>query len=197
MTNSDISDPLFRNAVQAIDEGNISLLQYLLESNPELISKRLESPTEGYFQFPYLLWFVADNPIRNERLPENIVDITRLLISFARKHATDSFQHQIDYTYGLVETGRIPRECGVQIELIDLLIDNGVKAGDAHGALAHGNIEAAKHIIGKSGNITLTAAVALDRMDDMKRLLPVQQWKTNRSPLWLQHFTGNQTFFHY
>lgn len=171
MKNSDITDPSFRDAVQAIDSGNISLLQSLLETNPQLVSKRLDTPSEGYFRHPYLLWFVANNPVRHERLPANIVDITALLIKFVRQHAKESFQEQIDYTFGLVETGRITRECGVQIGLIDLLIDNGVVPGNAQGALANGNIEAAKHIIERSGTITLTAAVCLDRMDDVKRLL--------------------------
>jgi hypothetical protein len=132
---------------------------------------RLDTPAEGYFEHPYLLWFVADNPIRHEKLPANIVDITRLLIRFVQQNAKESSQEQIDYTLGLVATGRIPRECGVQIDLIDLLIDKGAVPGDGHGALAHGNIEAAKRIIERNGKITLTAAICLNRIDDVKRLL--------------------------
>jgi hypothetical protein len=170
--NSDITDPLFREAVEAIDAGNLPLLQHLLETNPQLVRKRLDYPTKGYFKNPYLLWFIADNPIRHEKLPANIDEITGLLIKFARQNAQESFQEQIDYTFDLVQTGRVPRDCGVQIDLIDLLIDNGATAGNAHGALTNGNIEAAKRIIERSGKLTLTAAICLDRMDDMKRLLP-------------------------
>src|SRR5678815_5637624 len=122
MNNSDIADPLFREAIEAIDAGDVPSLQHLLKTNPQLISKRLDSPDEGYFKHPYLLWFVADNPIRQKKLPANIVDITRILIDAVRTNATDSFQQQIDYTLGLVATGRIPRESGVQNEWIDLLI---------------------------------------------------------------------------
>ena len=191
METSDITDPLFREAVDAIDNGNITLLQHLLETNPQLITKRLDTPAEGYFKHPYLLWFVADNPIRNEKLPANIVEITSLLISFARQYAKESFQDQINYTFGLVETGRVPRECGVQIDLIDLLIDNGVGPGNGQGALAHGNIEAAKHIIEKSGTITLTAAVCLDRMDDVKRLLTEATIDEKQVALMAGSFYGN------
>ena len=191
MTNSDIIDPLFRRAVEAIDNGDISLLQQLLESNPELVTKRLDTPTEGYFQYPYLLWFVADNPIRHEKLPANIVEISRLLIKFVRQYAKESFQQQIDYTYGLVETGRIPRECGVQIGLIDVLIENGVTPGDAHGALANGNMEAAKHIINRSGKITLTAAVCLNLEADVKRLLPEATIEEKQVALMAAAFYGN------
>lgn len=44
MNNSDIPDPLFLKAVEAIDAGNVPLLSALLNENPELISKRLDTP---------------------------------------------------------------------------------------------------------------------------------------------------------
>ena len=171
MNNSEITDPLFRNAVEAIDSGNISLLKKLLQDDPQLVSKRLDVPTEGYFQHPYLLWFVADNPIRHERLPANIKEITRLLIDAVRQNANRTFQEQIDYTLGLVATGRIPKESGVQIELIDLLIDAGARPGSGNGALAHGNPEAAQRLIERGGELTLTTAIGLDRKEDVARLL--------------------------
>jgi len=171
MDNSEITDPLFRDAVEAIDTGNLSLLRLLLETNPQLVNKRLDFPTEGYFKNPYLLWFVADNPIRHEKLPANIVEITVLLIQFARRHARESFQQQMDYTLGLVATGRIPRESGAQIELIDLLVSEGATPGDGHGALAHGNIEAARHLVKITGRLTLTEAIGLDMVDEFHRLL--------------------------
>lgn len=191
MKNPDIDDALFRDAVEAIDSGNISLLQHLLQTNPQIVSTRLGNPTEGYFKHPYLLWFIANNPIRHEKLPANIVEVASLLITFVRQNAKDSFQEQIDYTFGLVETGRSPRECGVQIELIDLLIDNGVTPGNGQGALANGNIEAAKHIIERSGKITLTAAVCLNRIDDVKTLLTNASSDDKQIALMAAAFYGN------
>ena len=170
MNNSDIKDPVFREAVEAIDAGNTSSLEHLLKTNPQLVNKRLDTPDEGYFKHPYLLWFVADNPIRHEKLPANIVDVTRILIDAVRNNATDSFQQQIDYTLGLVATGRIPRESGVQNEWIDLLIDNGAQPGDGVGALAHGNIDAARHLIKRGGKLTFATAIGLDMQDDISRL---------------------------
>ena len=171
MENLAITDPLFREAVDAIDAGNITALQNLLTTHPQLISTRLDAPEEGYFKHPYLMWFVADNPIRNEKLPANIVNVTRLLIETAQKNAFDDFQYCIDYTLGLVSTGRVPRECGVQIELIDLLIDAGASPGGSIGALAHGNIDAARHLIERGGELTLATAVGLDSLEDVHRLL--------------------------
>jgi len=170
MRNSEITDPLFREAVEAIDAGNITKLKQLLDEHPNLVKERLDVPKEGYFQHPYLLWFIADNPIRYDKLPANIVEVTRVIIEALQNNPTDSYQHQLDYTLGLVATGRIPKECGVQIELIDLLIDAGARVGRVHGALAHNNIDAAAHIINKGGELTLAAAVGLKRMDDVIRL---------------------------
>ena len=170
MKNSDIKDALFLEAVKAIDAGDIIKLENLVTENPRLIQNRLDYPEGAYFKDPYLLWFVADNPIRNGNLAGNIVDITGLLVYAVKHEAAESLQYQLDYTLGLVVTGRIPCECGVQIEMIDLLIDAGAKPGGGLGALAHGNIAAAERLIERGGKLTLATAVGLDRMDDVKRL---------------------------
>src|ERR1700748_1629581 len=145
------TDKLFQYAVEAIDSGNITALQSLITEHPFLVKERLKNSEDGYFKDPYLIWFVADNPIRNNKLPPNIADVTRLLIETVKHESPDTYQHQVDYTLGLVATGRVPRECGVQIALMDLLIDAGAKPGGGIGALAHGNIEAAQHLIDRGG----------------------------------------------
>jgi len=171
MNNSDFKDPLFRKAVEAIDTGNLVSLNDLLDKNPSLISQRLDTPTEGYFANPYLIWFVADNPVRNDKLAANIIDITGTLIQYIQRHAPETLEEQIDYTLGLVATGRIARESGLQIDLMDLLINAGAKPGNGIGALAHGNKAAAKHLIKRGGELTLTTAIGLDQLDDVLRLL--------------------------
>jgi peptide-methionine (S)-S-oxide reductase len=57
--------------------------------------------------------------------------------------------------------------------MMDLLIDAGAKPGGGKGALAHGNIDAARRLIERGGKLTLTTAVGLDRMDDVMRLVPM------------------------
>jgi hypothetical protein len=170
MKNSDSTDTLFQRAVEAIDSGNIKVLEGLITEYPSLVKERLQTTEDGYFKDPYLIWFVADNPIRNDKLPPNIVAVTRLLVDTVKHEAPDTYQHQIDYTLGLVASGRIPRECGVQIAMMDLLIDAGATPGDGIGALAHGNMEAAQHLIDLGGDLTLAAAICLERMDDISRL---------------------------
>jgi Ankyrin repeats (many copies) len=172
MKNSDITDPVFRDAVDAIDSGNISLLQQLLETNPQLVTRRLDIPIEGYFANPYLLWFVADNPIRHEKLPSNIVEVTRIIIEALQKNPDDNYQYQVDYTLGLVCTGRIPKECAVQIPLMELLIKEGARVkGSVLGPIGQHNFEAAKFLLDKGSDYNLATAVGLDEMDDVKRLV--------------------------
>jgi hypothetical protein len=170
MKNSDITDLQFLQAVEAIDSGSINELESIISKHPRLVKERLQTTEAGYFKDPYLLWFVADNPIRNDKLPSNIVDVTRLLIQAIKYWTPDTYHNQIDYTLGLIATGRIPRECGVQVAMMDLLIDAGATPGDGMGAFAHGNIEAAEHLINRGGKLTLPAAVCLERMEDIHRL---------------------------
>lgn len=181
MINSSQLDPLFREAVSYIDAGQLNQLQDLLTANPQLVRDRLESPgtwlrdlvdgaLEGYFQRPYLLWFVAENPIRNERMPANVVDIAQTIIAAAKAQRVESLQQQLDYALGLVVTGRVPREAGFQRQLMDVLIDAGATPGAGHGALSGRNLEAAAHLVERGGELTLAAAICLDRDADVERL---------------------------
>lgn len=180
MNNSE-ADSLFREAVSYIDAGQLDELRRLLETNPQLVRARLESAgnwlrdlvdgaLEGYFKQPYLLWFVAENPIRNGSLPANIEEITRAIIASAQRDQVSSLQEQLDYALGLVVTGRVPREAGVQHQLMEVLINAGATPGTAHGALSARNLEAAAHLIERGGELTLATAICLDRYEDVARL---------------------------
>jgi len=192
MKNADIKDTLFLEAVEAIDAGNKDLLQSLVLKQPRLITDPLDYPVEGYFKNPYLLWFVADNPIRIEKLPNNIRDITEMLIRFVKEYAKNA-ELQLNYTLGLVATGRIPRECGVQIELMDLLIKEGAKTGGALGALANGNTEAALFLIERGENINLPIAAGLDWLQHVEKLFPTSNNQERVTALTVSAFSGNST----
>ena len=82
-TNTDNSGSLdddFREAVAAIDSGDVVELERLVAANPALVRERLASPgawlretvggaLDGFFQRPYLLWFVAEDPVRHGSPP--------------------------------------------------------------------------------------------------------------------------------
>jgi peptide-methionine (S)-S-oxide reductase len=177
-------DALFQRAVSYIDSGNLGELQKVLADNPRLVHERLEKPgtwlrdlvdgaLEGYFQRPYLLWFIAENPIRYETLPANIAEVVKLIVSFAQTQRVNSLQEQLDYALGLVVTGRVPRESGFQLQLMDVLIDAGATPGAGHGALSGGNLEAAAHLVERGGELTLATALCLDREADVSRLAQI------------------------
>jgi Ankyrin repeats (3 copies) len=184
------STNIFLSAVEAIDKGDIPALQQLITSHPRLLDERLITTDEGYFKDPYLLYFVADNPIRIPRLPANIAAVTKLLINALKSINVTSAQQQLDYTLGLVATGRIPRECGVQIALLDLLIDEGAAVGNGLGALANGNLDAARHLVQRGSVLTLAVATGLDQVGDIKRLAPTAGPEEKRTALAVAAFYG-------
>lgn len=171
MAKTDTKDQLFKDAVEAIDAGDIPALSDLLARYPMLAGERASKPDDGYFKRPYLLWFVADNPIRIPKLPGHILEITRLLIDAVKRQSAKTLQEQLDYALTLVATGRIPKECGVQIAMMDLLIDAGAAPDNGLGALANGNPEAAEHLLKRGGELTLITAVCLDKTGDAVNLL--------------------------
>jgi hypothetical protein len=183
VTPADI-DGLFQKAVSAIDPGNVTVLEQLLAAHPELVRERLDAPgawlrekvggaLDGFFQRPYLLWFVAEDPVRNGKLPRNIAQIASTIIRTAERARVDSLQEQLDYALRLVCWSWIARQCDVQIELIDVLIDAGASlAGGGHtdAAIYNGNFEAAEHLLKRGAPVTLSTALCLGRWADVERL---------------------------
>jgi len=156
--------------VSAIDAGDVSALERLLAAHPNLVRDRLDYG-EGYFRNPYLLWFVAENPIRNGALPENIAQVARTIMEAAERQGVESLQEQLDYALGLVCSGRIARECGVQGELLDLLVDAGADPqGALVAALAHREVAAVERLLERGASLTLLAAACLGRAEDLLRL---------------------------
>lgn len=182
MNSPDLLDALFRDAVAAIDAGEVNTLERLLAEHPSLLRDRLDIPgawlcdkvgdaLEGFFRKPYLLWFVAEDPVRNGKLPKNIAPVARSIIQAAQRQAVESLQEQLDYTLRLVSWSWIARECGVQIELIDVLLDAGASPdGNPENALVNANFAAAEHLVKRGAKLTLATALCLGRWDEVKRL---------------------------
>lgn len=177
-------DNLFQVAVRAIDAGDVAALGRLLETHPELVRERLAGPgawlrdavgkaLDGFFARPYLLWFVAEDPVRTGKLPPNIAAVARVIIDVAKRDRVASLQEQLDYALRLVAWSWIARECGVQIALIDVLVDAGANpAGYPNDALVNHNFAAAAHLVARGAPLTLATALSLERYDDARRLLP-------------------------
>ncbi|HWD41110.1 MAG TPA: ankyrin repeat domain-containing protein [Fimbriimonas sp.] len=159
-----ITDPTFREAVRLIDVGNVEDLRLLLRQHSNLAKQHVFFNASGYFGRPGLLQFVAENPIRQEAMP-NAVETAKVIIE------AGATREDITDTLGLVATGRVPREQGVQVPLIDLLCDHGAIVGSLLGVLAHGEFQAAEALIRRGARVTLPVAAALDRWPEFESLL--------------------------
>lgn len=163
-----IEDPLFRKAVDFVDEGDIDALRSLLDLHPEIITQTVRYEDGNYFRNPSLLEFVAENPVRHNSLPYNVVAVAKLILDKGAKQHSDS----IGCTLSLVSSGRVIRECGLQVPMIDLLCDYGASPdGAMNPALGHGEFEAANALIRRGATVDLVAAAAMGRVEDAKRQL--------------------------
>lgn len=173
MNEDETLNALFQQAVAAIDVGDMPTLEHLLATHPELVQKRLETPgdwvrssvgsaLDGFFQRPYLLWFVAEDPVRTGKLPANIAQVTQAILQALQREPVENPQEQLDYALQLVCFSWIARECGVQNELIDVLTDAGANTqGCPDNALVNGNVAAAEHLVKRGAPPSLTVALCL------------------------------------
>lgn len=175
-------DARFQVAVTAFDAGDEAALKRVLAEHAGLGAERLEvagawlrtqvgDALEGYFRRPFLLCFVAGNPVRHERLPPNVARLAAILIEAAHRADPRALRDQLDRTLALVVSGRVARDSGAQIELLDLLIDAGADPGDGLGALGAANLDAAAHLLRRGGTLGLAGALCLGRYDEAERLV--------------------------
>jgi peptide-methionine (S)-S-oxide reductase len=164
--------PQFEQALAAMDRGDVPALEHLLAEHPGLVRERAEHPEE-YFRRPFLLWFVAENPVRHGRLPANIADAARVVVEAARRERVDTLQVQLDYALALVCSGRVPRESGVQQALIDALADAGADVTEAlEPALAHREHGAVEHLLRRGARPTLALAASRGQASEVARRAP-------------------------
>ena len=161
-----IENATFRRAVELLDAGDVAGLRAHLHQHPDLVHQHVVFEGGNYFREPTLLEFVAENPVRHGTLPGNIIEVTKVLLDAG---ARQSAQNE---TLMLVSTGSVPRECRMQIPLINLLCDYGADPNSAIQAAAlHGELEAVNALIERGARIDLPVAAAVGRIEDARRLL--------------------------
>jgi Ankyrin repeats (3 copies) len=161
-----IEDATFRRAVELLDAGDAAGLRAHLNQQPNLVHQHVVFEGGNHFRSPTLLEFVAENPVRHGTLPDNIVQVTKVILD------TGVEQSALNETLMLVATGSVPRECGKQLPLIDLLCDRGADPNSAvHAAALHGEFAAVNALIGRGARIDLPVAAAQGRIEDARRLL--------------------------
>ena len=196
-------DALFRQAVGAIDDGDVSTLARLLEDHPQLVRERLTAPGEwlrsqigpaldGFFKDPYLLWFTTEDAVRTGRLSAQVGPVARTIIEAAKRASVSDLRQQLDSTFHFAVCSRVGRENGRQLELLDVLIDAGASIeGGPVQALICGNEVAARHLLARGATLTLPAALCLGRWDDVEALAPKANGEEKQVALGLAALNGN------
>jgi hypothetical protein len=157
-----IQDVAFRRAVDLLDDGDVEGLRDHLRGHPDVVYQQVTFEGGNYFREPTLVEFVAENPVRHDSLPPNIVEVTRAILDAGAR----TNQQAIDMTLSLVCSGRVPRECGVQVPLIDLLCDVGADPNAAmRPALTHGEWEAVDALIRRGACVGLLVAASTGRLE--------------------------------
>jgi tetratricopeptide (TPR) repeat protein len=167
-------DSKFEQAADAIVSGDIAALRRLLDESPELIRQRSSREHRST-----LLHYVSANGIEDfrQRTPPNIVDITRLLLDAgADVNAESDAYGGHSMTLGLVATSVHPEAAGVQIELMELLLDRGAvierKPGEAvRACLANGRPLAARFLASRGAYLDFENACGAGDLDRVKDLL--------------------------
>jgi hypothetical protein len=161
----------FEEAADAIIAGDVGALRALLSAHPELIRER---STRGHHA--PLLHFISANGVEGYRqiTPPNIVEVAKVLLDAgAEVDATSEAYGGGSKALGLVATSAHPRVAGVQIPLMDLLLEHGavLDGEDVRAALANGCPEAARALVERGARIdNVAAAAGIGQLDLVKRL---------------------------
>jgi len=162
----------FEDAVDAIVSGDMATLQKLLGENPTLVYARSTREHRST-----LLHYVSANGVEDfrQKTPKNIVEITKLLLKAgADVNAESDAYGGRSTTLGLTATSCHPEAAGVQLPLMELLIEHGAMidgpdGGSAvNGCLHNGRGEAAEFLAGRGARLDLEGAAGVGRLDAVK-----------------------------
>jgi ankyrin repeat protein len=177
----------FERGVEAVVDGDVATLKELLQQDPELV--RARSTRVTHFDPPVhgamLLHYVASNGVEGyrQRSPKNAADVAKALLDAgADPDALCSLYGSRCTTMALLVSSTPPNIAGVQVPVLNVLIDHGAAVtpkgegtwtSPVITALVFGMKDAAKTLVERGAPLdSLAAAAGLGRIDDVKRMLP-------------------------
>jgi len=176
----------FESAVEAVVNGDLAVLEDALRRDPALV--RARSCRVCCFDPPVhhatLLHYVAANGVEayRQKTPPNAIEIARVLLQAgAEPDALADMYGAECTTMSMLVSSSHPAEMGLQVPLVELLLDFGAaiegrgtrKWGAPLGtALVFGMSDAAKALVRRGARIDLPAAAGLGFVDEAARLLP-------------------------
>jgi peptide-methionine (S)-S-oxide reductase len=125
-------------------------------------------------------------------LPPNIARVTRTIIAAAEREGVETLQEQLDFALRLAAWSPVAAKCGVDGELIDVLVDAGAHLHETitHDALVNGNFATAGHLVRRGARLTLAAALCLGRWDDAARIAETASARDRQVALVLSALNG-------
>lgn len=177
----------FEHAVDAVIDGDAQTLTRLLRDDPGLV--RARSTRVNFFDPPVhratLLHYLAANGVEGyrQRSPKNAVEIAKLLLDAGAdpNALQDSYGGQ-NTTMSMLVSSTPPKQAGVQVPLVDVLVDYGASVAPSgegawtsplETALVFGMHDAAQALVRRGAPVaTLAAAAGLGRLDEVTRMLP-------------------------
>ena len=169
----------FERAVEAVVDGDTAALQRMLQANPALARAR---SARGHRAT--LLHYTAANGVENarQRTPANAVAIARMLLDAgAEADALAGMYDEQCTTMSMLVSSSHPAQAGVQIPLVETLLDYGAALTGAGSkwhsalltALTFGYIDTAEALVRRGAAVdNLIVAAGLGRLDDAARMLP-------------------------
>jgi ankyrin repeat protein len=166
----------FESAVEAVISGDLAALESSLKKNPELVrsrSIRKHSAT--------LLHYVAANGVEDyrQKSPENAARIAEMVLrAGAEVDATADMYGGQATTMNMLVSSTPPAEAGVQVALVETLLDFGAALEGSEAplmtALAFGHRAAAEALVLRGARVdNIAAAAGLGRVADVKRMLNI------------------------
>lgn len=176
----------FESAVEAVVDGDLAALEWALRQDPALIHAR--SGRVCCFDPPVhratLLHYVAANGVEacRQKTPPNAVAIARVLLEAgAEPDALADMYGAACTTMSMLVSSSHPAEAGLQVPLVELLLEFGAAlegrgsrkwGGPLFTALTFGMIDVAEFLSARGARINLPEAAGLGLAEKAAGLLP-------------------------
>ena len=181
----------FESAVQAVITGDLDELARLLAAHPRLVHERSSLAHRAT-----LLHYVAANGVEDwrQKTPANAVAIARSLLEAGAEPDALADMYDGQYpTLSMLVSSAHPARAGLQVPLLDLLLDFGADVeGRGSGlwvsplmtALAFGYLDAAQALVRRGAPVdNLAAASGLGLLDKAHNFLPTADALTRHKAL--------------
>jgi hypothetical protein len=164
----------FEAAADAIVQGDASSVARLLSEHPELVRARSTREHRAT-----LLHYVSANGVEGyrQKSPKNAAVIAGMLLDAGAEVDAEADVYGGGWTtLGLIATSGPPAAAGVQLDVIDVLLQHG--AHIAHGGsarvlvracLANGQPDAAEYLMSRGAPLDLASAAGIGRLDIVER----------------------------